>query len=219
MPTQTVEDYLKRLFVEQQQLGDQLVPTGLLATSLGVTPGTATTMVKALARRGLVSHESHRGVRLTERGEIQALDVIRRHRIVELFLVEVLGMDWAQVHDEAEQMEHAVSSVVLERMDALLGHPTHDPHGDPIPDAQGNLADHALPTLESCAVDCHVRVERVTDDTSAFLEFIDRHGLSLGAEIGITKRDEGAQCLTLQINGSEVTIGFPAAQKIHVSAL
>ena len=111
---------------------------GKLATAMGVVPGTATTMMEALADSGLVAYEPRGGVRLTRGGaRVLALHVLRRHRLVELFLVQVLGMDWSEVHPEAEELEHAISDKVLERIDTLLGHPSVDPHGDPIPPPRG----------------------------------------------------------------------------------
>src|SRR5688500_7752409 len=139
VPTQTVENYLKAIF--QAQIGlpgtAELVPMGQLAASLGVVPGTATTMVKALAEAALVRYEPYVGVRLTSAGEKLAARVLRRHRLIELFLVRVMGMSWTEVHDEAEHLEHAVSERLIERIDAMLGRPAVDPHGDPIPDPQG----------------------------------------------------------------------------------
>src|SRR6476661_8041735 len=152
MPSSTVEDYLKQIYLEQQA-GDagQLVPMGRLAAAMGVVPGTATSMVKTLADSGLVSYEPRGGLRLTRGGEQLALRVLRRHRLVELFLVKTLGLDWSEVHAEAEELEHAISDRVMDRIDVLLGHPTVDPHGDPIPDsnaAAGKLA-HSEARLEN----------------------------------------------------------------------
>src|SRR6187399_2405309 len=140
LPSQTVENYLKTIFLAQASLGaDDLVPMGQLASSLGVVPGTATTMVKTLSESGLVHYEPYMGVRLTSAGEKLASMVLRRHRLVELFLVKVLGMSWAEVHDEAERLEHAVSERLIDRIDEMLGRPVVDPHGDPIPTAEGRL--------------------------------------------------------------------------------
>src|SRR5213078_450583 len=118
----TVENYLKQIYLEQQALegGSDLVAMGRLASAMAVTPGTATTMIKALSEANLVNYEPRGGVRLTKAGEQLALHVLRRHRLVELFLVKVLGLDWSEVHDEAEELEHAVSDKVLDRIDALL---------------------------------------------------------------------------------------------------
>src|SRR3954464_8898746 len=139
-PSQTVENYLKNIYQAQLSLPhDDLVSMGQLAAALGVVPGTATTMVKALAESGLAHYEPYTGVRLTKAGDKLAALVLRRHRLVELFLVQVMGMRWDEVHDEAEQLEHVVSDRLIDRIDAMLGQPTHDPHGDPIPDADGAI--------------------------------------------------------------------------------
>jgi DtxR family Mn-dependent transcriptional regulator len=219
MPSQAVEDYLKRLFIEQQQIGDQLVPTGRLATCLGVTPGTATAMVKTLARQGLVHHQPRKGVRLSPDGERHALGVLRRHRIVELFLVKVLGMTWDEVHEEAENLEHTISDAVLTRMDQMLGQPTHDPHGDPIPDADGRMPEATPHSLESCETGHRARVERITDDTPAFLQFLDGQGLHIGVEVEITERSSSDRHLTLQTGTRPARIDFDAARKILISRL
>src|ERR1700675_3927446 len=141
LPSSTVENYLKAIYNGQATLPppEHLVSMGHVATTLGVTPGTATTMVKALAESGLAIYEPYSGVRLTAPGEKLAGLVLRRHRLVVLFLVQVMGMSWAEVHDEAEQLEHVVSERLIERIDEMLGRPTRDPHGDPIPTAEGAI--------------------------------------------------------------------------------
>src|SRR5215467_12258310 len=147
MATSTVENYLKRLYLEQRGSPREMVPMGRFANAMGVVPGTATSMVKALADSGLVEYEPRSGARLTRGGEQLALHVLRRHRLVELFLVKVLGLDWSEVHEEAEELEHAISDKVLERIDALLGHPSVDPHGDPIPTARGQVKQSPVKSL------------------------------------------------------------------------
>src|SRR5882762_6670658 len=134
----TVENYLKAIFQAQLHLSrkSDLVPMGQLASALGVVPGTATTMVKTLADSGLVKYEPYSGVRLTASGEKLAALVVRRHRLIELFLVNVMGMSWTEVHAEAEHLEHAVSDRLIDRIDEMLGRPAVDPHGDPIPDPE-----------------------------------------------------------------------------------
>src|SRR5215470_1451385 len=152
LPSSTVENYLKAIYQGQSALTDgvRLVPMGQVASALSVTPGTATTMVKALAESGLAEYEPYSGVRLSAAGERLAGLVLRRHRLVELFLVQVMGMRWDEVHDDAEQLEHVVSERLIERIDEMLGRPTHDPHGDPIPDPEGAIAFRALDTLLTC---------------------------------------------------------------------
>src|SRR5213595_2263512 len=139
LPSSTVENYLKAIYQGQSTLPnpEDLVPMGQVASALGVTPGTATTMVKALAESGLAEYEPYSGVRLTSAGEKLAGLVLRRHRLVEAFLVQVMGMSWAEVHEDAEQLEHVVSDRLIDRKDQMLGQPTHDPHGDPIPNPDG----------------------------------------------------------------------------------
>ena len=154
LPSSTVENYLKAIYQGQSALpaDARLVPMGQVAAALNVTPGTATTMVKALAESGLAEYEPYSGVRLTAAGEKLAALVLRRHRLVELFLVQVLGMSWDEVHDEAEQLEHVVSERLIERIDEMLGRPTHDPHGDPIPTAEGTIMPRHLDSLLTCPV-------------------------------------------------------------------
>src|SRR5215469_13510278 len=152
LPSSTVENYLKAIHQGQSALpeAERLVPMGSVASALGVTPGTATTMVKALAESGLAEYEPYSGVRLTRAGQKLAGLVLRRHRLVELFLVQVMGMSWAEVHEEAEQLEHVVSERLIERIDEMLGRPTRDPHGDPIPNPDGALPPRDIETLLTC---------------------------------------------------------------------
>ena len=215
MITSTVENYLKALFL-LDPYAEKQVATGELAKSLHVTPGSATSMIKTLAEAGHVEHRPHYGVQLTEQGRNLAVHVVRRHRIVELFLVQILGMDWSQVHDEAEQLEHVVSNEVIERMDALLGFPTVDPHGDPIPTAEGILPQRTLTQLASCiAGDC-VSVARIGNQDAAFLQFAEENGLLPGASITITSRNEISDSITLQSGEREVVLGLAAAGRIEV---
>src|SRR4249920_2811353 len=154
LPSSTVENYLKAIHQGQSALprGQRLLPMGQVATALGVTPGTATTMVKALAESGLAEYEPYTGVRLTKAGDKLAVLVLRRHRLVELFLVQVMGMSWDEVHDEAELLEHVVSDRLIDRMDEMLGRPEADPHGDPIPDPQGVVKALEAQNLLTCAL-------------------------------------------------------------------
>src|SRR5277367_4484460 len=153
MATSTVENYLKQLYLEQGAADGGRVQMGRLAKAMDVVPGTATSMVKALADSSLVEYEPRGGVKLTRSGEQLALHVLRRHRLLELFLVKVLGLDWSVVHDEADALEHAISDRVLEKIDALLGYPTTDPHGDPIPTSKGHLHEPRRISLADCPVD------------------------------------------------------------------
>ena len=219
LPSQTVENYLKAILQAQTGLRDPdgLVPMGQLASSLRVVPGTATTMVKALSESGLVRYEPYAGVRLTQAGERLAALVLRRHRLIELFLVKVMGMSWTEVHDEAENLEHAVSDRLIDRIDEMLGRPEVDPHGDPIPDAEGTVYRHQYETLLTCPLNEPVRVSRVSDQDRDFLQFIERHDLKPGAIVRVEERDQAADSVRLR-GAREFTIGARAASKVLVQA-
>jgi len=219
VPSSTVENYLKAIFQAQAASPDPraLVPMGQLAASMGVVPGTATTMVKALAEAGLVKYEPYNGVRLTAAGERLAALVLRRHRLIELFLVEVMGMSWAEVHEEAELLEHAVSDRLIERMDEMLGHPTEDPHGDPIPRQDGSLPRPRHRSLLTCPIATPVTIARVIDQEAAFLRFVEESDLKPGRQVEVEARDEAADSVCIRAPGNRrLTLGTRAASKLLV---
>jgi DtxR family transcriptional regulator, Mn-dependent transcriptional regulator len=218
LPSSTVENYLKAIHQGQSTLpaGERLVSMGYVAAALNVTPGTATTMVKALAEAGLAEYEPYSGVRLSAAGGKLAGLVLRRHRLVELFLVQVMGMRWDEVHDEAEQLEHVVSERLIERIDEMLGRPTHDPHGDPIPDAEGAIAARQLDTLLTCPVQTRLRVTRIADQDPEFLRFIESNGLKPGESVEVVTRDTAADAVMLRGKDRQLTIGARAASKLLV---
>jgi len=220
LPTSTVENYLKAIYLGQTALPkhERLVPMGQVASALNVTPGTATTMVKALAESGLVEYEPYSGVRLTASGKKLAGLVLRRHRLVELFLVQVMGMSWAEVHDEAEQLEHVVSERLIERMDEMLGRPTHDPHGDPIPDPEGSIAAKHLESLMTCPLGTPLKVTRVADQDPSFLRFIESNDLKPGQPVEVAARDDAADSVVLRQSDRRLTIGARAASKVLVES-
>jgi DtxR family Mn-dependent transcriptional regulator len=216
MPSHTVENYLKHILLLSAE-SDGLVPMGALSTALAVVPGTVTTMVKGLAEEGFVVHQPRQGVRLTASGRRVALGVLRRHRLVETFLVHVLKMDWGAVNVEAEQLEHAISDEVLDRLDALLGHPAADPHGDPIPSRQGKLHSQVYATLSTCMLDRPQRIVRVTEQSAEFLQFAERHGLRPGAVVKVADRNLSAGLLSLTRRGGRpVALSLSAAGRILV---
>jgi DtxR family Mn-dependent transcriptional regulator len=175
-------------------------------------------MLKTLADLNLVAYTPYRGVELTASGERIALEVVRHHRLIELYLVEALGYSWDEVHDEAEALEHAVSDRLIDRIDEMLGRPQVDPHGDPIPSAEGRVEVPAYETLLTCALNEEVRVSRVSDQDREFLHFIERHDLKPGAVVQVTERDPAAD--SVRVKGSrEFTIGARAASKVLVQAI
>ena len=222
MPSSTVENYLKAIYIGTNSLeSPRLLPMGQLASALGVTPGTATTMVKTLAESGLVEYEPYAGVALTQAGQKLAALVTRRHRLIELFLVQVMGYSWDEVHDEAEQLEHTVSDRFVDRMDAMLGRPETDPHGDPIPNAEGMVKPQKkVQTLLTCPLETTVTVARVIDQDKDFLRFIEHHNLKPGEAIQVEERDAAADSVRVRgANDRRLTLGTRAASKVLVQVV
>lgn len=182
MASLTVENYLKtilQLTLDGPATGP--IATGQIAAALNVAPGTVTSMLKTLADSGLATYTPYEGVRLTAAGETLAMRVIRRHRLIELFLVQTLGLSWDEVHDEAENMEHAVSDWLVDRIDAKLGFPSVDPHGDPIPTSDGAIASPVDGPLTEHPLGLPFRVTRVVDQSPEFLRRLSEAGLEIGA--------------------------------------
>lgn len=218
MASATVEDYIKHIYIlaEASEAGE--VSMGQVAGALGVVPGTATTMVKTLADAGLVNYAPRIGVSLSDPGRKLALHVLRRHRLIEQFLVEVLGYDWSEVHAEAEHLEHVVSDLLLDRMDRFLGFPTEDPHGDPIPTAEGNVEALQTDRLSSGkAGDC-LTVSRIVDQDPLFLKYIAESGLNPGASIRVDHMDTVSDSITVTMleTMQSQTLGLKAASKVLV---
>ncbi len=218
MPSSTVENYLKAILHLQGE-GKGTTTVGEIARELEVTPGTVTTMMRQLSERGLVDYEPRRGLSLKPRGMTEAMKVVRRHRLIELFLVKVMGLDWSEVHEEAEILEHAISDRLLDRIDEMLGQPTHDPHGDPIPDRLGMVAkDRAVPLLEVDAG--RYRVVRVSDGDSALLGWLNEKGFRIGEEIELSHPDRVAGVLELsRSGGGRLQLGAEAAGQVFVEAV
>jgi DtxR family Mn-dependent transcriptional regulator len=218
MPTSTVENYLKALYRLTEAKPDQdAVSLGDLARQLDLVPGTVTSMIKRLSREtDLIDYRPHKGAALSEQGRKSALQILRRHRIIELFLVETVGMEGQQVHEEAENLEHAMSDDLVNRLADLLGDPTHDPHGAPIPTACGEMPeDLRLPLLE--AHPGHFQIVALPEGEPDFLEFTDRHGLLPGQTFTVLANDRIADTISIRLPGTPaLSIGSQAAQKILV---
>jgi DtxR family Mn-dependent transcriptional regulator len=219
VPTTSIEDYLKCILLEEEHFDEKRVPTGRIAHALGVAPGSATAMVKALSERGLVAYRPYAGTALTDDGRRLAVAVLRRHRLVELFLVRILGMDWSEVHAEAERLEHHISDPLLERIDDVLGRPEFDPHGDPIPTIDGEVAPMTLAPLTRHPVGAAATIARVLDQTPSFLRRLSSLGLDLGARVVVRGRDVDTATLALDVEGEGLRsahLGLEAAAKILV---
>ncbi|GIL14877.1 MAG: transcriptional regulator [Chloroflexota bacterium] len=187
MTSPAVQNYLKAIYTLQENQAS--VTTSALAASLGVSAASATNMMKKLARAKLARRAPYRGVQLTPRGEKMALEVIRHHRLVELFLTRALGIPWESVHAEAEKIEHVISEDLEDRIAAFLGNPTRDPHGDPIPTQDGRVERLALVSLLELAPGQTATVQRVSDHNPAHLRLLTRLGLTLDARVTVIKRE------------------------------
>jgi len=220
MPSATVENYLKSILKLSMECERGEVPMGMIATSLGVTPGTATSMMKNLQKEKWLSYKSRKGVRLTPSGKKIGMIMIRRHRLLETFLVETLGLDWSEIHDEAEVLEHAISEKVLERLDIFLGKPRHDPHGHPIPTKNGIIRRLPKKTLLDSLVGTKMKIESILDQSPEFLNFAQAKGLMPGRMVTLVKNEKVADTIELQVEKMpKFSLGYKTAQKILVSEL
>lgn len=218
MPSITTENYLKAIYQLWEKQPDQdLVILGDLARELELTPGTITTMIRSLADRGLVEYHRRSGVQLTEQGRQEALKVVRRHRLIELFLVKVLHMDWADVHEDAEALEHSVSDRVLDRIDAMMGFPVRDPHGDPIPSKDAQVPPGSGLHLSQVQPDQDYEVSRIENQNADFLEQIAQLGLKPGTRIRSIDHHEG--CFLIPESEQTVHVREDIAGLIRVKAV
>ena len=222
MASLTVENYVKEIHRISTAEEGRPATTGQLAAALGVSPGTVTSMLKTLDAARLATHRPYEGVALTKAGRILALRVIRRHRLLELFLHRTLDMSWDEVHDEAEHMEHAVSDLLVDRIDAFLGHPLVDPHGDPIPPADGAGEGERQPpaaSLAECAEGFRFRLTRVVDQSNGFLRSLTDSGLGLGTEGEVERNPDGAGLMRVRLKcGRSLTLALETAGKLLVDA-
>jgi DtxR family Mn-dependent transcriptional regulator len=213
--TEAIEDYAKAIHALEARGGGP-VGTSALAERLGLSPGTVTTMLKRMADLGLVEHRPYHGVELTDAGRRVALEVIRHHRLLEAFLADALGMPWDRVHDEAEVLEHHISEELERRIAERLGDPSLDPHGDPIPSADLELAaDPTTPLLELDVGDRAI-FSRVSDSDSEMLRYLDRLGIRPGAELRVTDRQPFDGPLFVQVESAEHVLGHGLAAAMRV---
>jgi DtxR family Mn-dependent transcriptional regulator len=203
--SRSVEDYLKA--VHKLTEDGRLATTTQIAEALAIAPPSVTGMVKRLSELGLLAHEPYKGVTLTETGRREARRVIRRHRLIESYLVAFLGYRWDDVHDEAERLEHAATDALVERMAAALGHPATDPHGDPIPDAAGAVAAVSLTPLAQLPVGSEADVRRVATHDAPRLRFLAEAGLVPGARVRVRERDPFDGVVTVELEGRAHVVG------------
>ncbi|KGI67813.1 manganese-binding transcriptional regulator MntR [Mycolicibacterium rufum] len=223
--TTVAQDYLKVIWTAQEWSHEK-VSTKLLAERIGVSASTASESIRKLADQGLVDHEKYGAVTLTDAGRRAALAMVRRHRLMETFLVRELGYGWDEVHDEAEVLEHAVSDRMLMRIDAKLGYPTRDPHGDPIPAADGRVPTPPARQLSACQNGEAGTVARISDADPEMLRYFDTVGISLDSHVRVVARRDFAGMISVAVRApgaggaAEITVdlGSPAAEAIWVVA-
>jgi len=216
-PGEAIENYAKAIYALQERGTNPSVGTNELAERLGVTPGSASAMVRRMTELGLATHEPYKGVALTADGERVALEVMRHHRLLELYLAEHLGVPWDRVHDEAEALEHVISEDLEARIAAKLGNPTHDPHGDPIPDADLHIdKGDALPLA---ILDPGARgvLVRVSDEDPEMLRYLADQGIALGDRLEVLARQPFGGPLTVRFPGGELAVGGALARAMRVS--
>ncbi|HZA59127.1 MAG TPA: metal-dependent transcriptional regulator [Solirubrobacterales bacterium] len=211
------ENYAKAIY-QLQAVDDEPVGTGAVADRLGVTPASASAMLKRLADDDLVEHSPYRGVRLTPDGEQLALEIIRHHRLIELFLAEVLGMSWDRVHEEAEVLEHHISEELEELIATKLGQPARDPHGDPIPSRELDIEDDRTVALSDLEVGGRGVFERVSDRDPEMLRYLDARGIRPGAAIEVRAREPFEGPIRVSVSGDEHALGTSLARRMRVSA-
>ncbi|MGO9248483.1 MAG: metal-dependent transcriptional regulator [Solirubrobacteraceae bacterium] len=210
-----VEDYTKAIFSLESR-GDQPVSTNALAERLGITPGSVSAMLKKLDELGLTTHTPYRGVRLTADGRRVALEVIRHHRLIESFLADALGMPWDRVHAEAEVLEHVLSEDLEELIAAKLGHPTVDPHGDPIPTVELGIDERPTHSLDELPVGGAGRFVRVSDSDPEMLRYLAEHGIAIGERLEVVERQPFGGPVFVRFGEREHPIGSTLAHAMRI---
>jgi len=213
--TRSEENYIKAIY----HLGDagmHSVPTNAIASQLRTQPSSVTDMIKKLSDKKYVHYKKYRGVYLSEKGINAALSIIRKHRLWEVFLAEKLDFNWDEVHDVAEQLEHIKSEKLIDKLDAFLDFPKYDPHGDPIPGKDGELAQRSLQLLSSLQPNEEGICVGVKDSSVTFLKFLDKHNISLGDHIKILDAEEFDESLTIQIDNKSLHISKRIATNLFI---
>lgn len=219
MLTQTEENYLKAIYNLSVEEGE-IVSTNAVADAINTKAASATAMVQRLSKKGLLHYHRYQGVSPTEEGEKAALSIIRKHRLWEVFLVQKLKFKWDEVHDVAEQLEHVNSTMLIEELDRFLGFPKYDPHGDPIPNAEGEIEDSPTLTLNMLEPGEACQVVSAKDSSTSFLNYLDKVKISLGARMSIMDHFDFDDSYSVSVDGSSpFTISKKAAENIYVEKL
>jgi DtxR family Mn-dependent transcriptional regulator len=211
-----VQDYAKAIYALESRTPGAAVSTNALAERMGVTPASASNMVKKLDSLGLVSHVPYHGVQLTPAGVTVALEVLRHHRLLELYLAETLGVPWDRVHDEAEVLEHVLSEELEELIAAKLGNPTHDPHGDPIPTRDGRVSEGATDSLQELESGATGSFVRISDSDSEMLRYLGERGIAPGAAFEVVDKQPFDGPLFVRFGNEVHVIGGALARAMRV---
>lgn len=215
--SQSVEDYLKTIYkLENETPPNKGVSTSRLADKMGVANASVTNMLKRLSDMKMVKYESYYGSRLTETGQKIALEIIRHHRLLELYLKEILGYSWDEVHDEAEKLEHHISEQFEDKIAELLNHPTEDPHGDPIPTKDGKMPKIKLKALHSVPFETPYIVRRVKNQSPELLRYLEKQGLIPGVKVEVLHKEPFDGPVQLQVENKTITIANNIAEDIFV---
>lgn len=217
--SQSVEDYLKAIYKLESSGDGKGVPTSQLAKELGVANASVTNMIKRLSGLGMVTYESYYGANLTQSGRKIALEMIRHHRLLELYLAEMLGYSWDQVHDEAEKLEHHISEQFEDKISELLNNPKFDPHGDPIPTKDGKMPQLGLLPLSDVPDGQEFELKRVKNQDPELLRYLQEYDLTPGVNIRVLKKEPFDGPLEIKVDGRTITLGHNIASDILVSVL
>lgn len=215
--TGQAEDYLKSIY-DLEQSGEAAATTDI-ASQLGIAAASVSGMLQRLARLGLVKVERYHGARLSPMGRQVALQLLRRHRIIECYLTQRLGYGWDDVHEEAERLEHAASPELIERMAEAMGNPTEDPHGAPIPTAEGRVDERRLKTIADLAVGAKARVVRVSDEDPAFLRYLGALGITPGVSVKVAAKEPFDGPLELVVGRARHAVGLAAAGRVYIEGV
>lgn len=212
----TEENYLKAIY-KLSKKSDKGVSTNALAERMDTKASSVTDMIKRLAQKKLVNYQKYQGVTLTKKGQKIAVNIIRKHRLWEVFLVDHLGFGWDEVHEVAEELEHINSELLVERLDKFLGHPKYDPHGGPIPDSEGNFPDPARVKLDELEVGKQTKVMGITENSDAFLAHMKKLGLELGVSFVLKERSDFDRSVEIELDGKTVHLSQEVAKNIFVA--
>lgn len=217
MITLTEENYLKAIYHLGKQ-GVDTVSTNAIAQEMETKASSVTDMVKKLSEKGYANYKKYKGVDLTEKGKDIALNIVRKHRLWEVFLVEKLNFSWDEIHEVAEQLEHIKSKKLISQLDAFLGHPTHDPHGDPIPDEMGSIKKIDKILLSEAKIGDDCICVGVQDSSTEFLQYLDKNNIALGVHLKVLQREPFDNSITIKLHDKELLISNVVANNLYVKA-